>query len=81
MLLNLCCDVHHWKVVGLHCHVGKLWCFVCVFWLFVYSADLETNSPFCVGLVEMGLSYLLPVVFLISTRICTNKKMSSLSTV
>ena len=81
MLLKLCCDVHHRKVVVLHCHVEKMWCFVCVFWLFVYSADLETNSPFCVGLVETGLSYLPPVDFLVSTRICTNKKMSSLSTV
>ena len=55
MLLKLCFDVHHRKVMVLHCHVEKRF-FLSVFWLFVYSADLETNSPFCVGLVETGLS-------------------------
>ena len=54
----LVCDVHH-RTDVLHCHVEKD-C-VCVhdslFWLFVYSADLDAKSPFCVGLVERVLYY------------------------
>jgi hypothetical protein len=65
MLLKLCCDVYHQKVMVLHCHDEKMSCVSVCFGCSCILQILKQTPPFVyIGLVETGLSYLPQVVFL-----------------